>query len=84
MKDLGHGKEYNYAHDHDGGFVPGENYLPAALAGAKFYDPVNRGLEIKIGDKLRGLQQLNENSEWRRYQQDVEEPDAAPRQDDSA
>jgi len=70
MKELDHGKEYNYAHDHAGGFVAGENYLPAALADEKFYEPVNRGLEIKIGDKLRSLQQLNENSEWRRYYQD--------------
>ncbi|PCI45050.1 MAG: recombination factor protein RarA [Moraxellaceae bacterium] len=68
MKELGHGKEYHYAHDHSEGFVAGENYFPAELAGSRFYKPVDRGLEIKIGEKLRGLNELNESSQWHRYE----------------
>ena len=69
MKELGHGKEYHYAHDHSEGFVAGESYFPPALAGSTFYKPVDRGLEIKIGEKLRGLNELNESSPWHRYEQ---------------
>jgi putative ATPase len=60
MKDLDHGKGYRYAHDEEGGFAAGENYLPEGMAGAPFYRPVDRGLEIRIGDKLRELKRLND------------------------
>ena len=59
MKDLDYGKGYRYAHDEAGGFAAGENYLPDGMAGTQFYRPVDRGLEIRIGDKLRELKRLN-------------------------
>jgi putative ATPase len=59
MKDLDYGKGYRYAHDEEGGFAAGENYLPEGMAEPGFYRPVPRGLEIKIGDKLQELRRLN-------------------------
>jgi putative ATPase len=59
MKDLGYGKDYRYAHDEEGGFAAGENYFPQGLAPAQFYRPVERGLEIRIAEKLRQLRALN-------------------------
>ncbi len=59
MKDLGYGKEYRYAHDEEGGFAAGETYFPEGMRPPQFYRPVERGLEIKIGDKLRELRALN-------------------------
>ena len=59
MKDLDHGKGYRYAHDEAGGFAAGENYLPEGMPAPGFYQPVERGLEIRIADKLRELQRLN-------------------------
>ncbi|MFM6985793.1 MAG: replication-associated recombination protein A [Hydrogenophaga sp.] len=60
MKDLDHGKGYRYAHDEAGGFAAGEQYLPDGLKGMHWYHPVDRGLEIRIADKLRELQRLND------------------------
>ena len=62
MKDLDYGKGYRYAHDEAGGFAAGENYLPEGLAGTQFYRPVERGLEIRIADKLRELKKLNDQN----------------------
>ena len=59
MKELDYGKGYRYAHDEDGGFAAGENYLPEGMAEPGFYRPVERGLEIRISDKLRELKKLN-------------------------
>jgi putative ATPase len=59
MKDLDYGKGYRYAHDEADGFAAGERYLPDGMAEPGFYRPVARGLEIKIGDKLRTLQERN-------------------------
>jgi len=59
MKGLGYGQAYRYAHDHPGGFVPGEQYLPDGLEGERFYEPVPRGLEIRIGERLSELRRLN-------------------------
>ncbi len=59
MKDLDYGKGYRYAHDEDGGFAAGENYLPPGMEAPEFYRPVERGLEIRIADKLRELKKLN-------------------------
>ncbi|MGS5088530.1 replication-associated recombination protein A [Hydrogenophaga sp. A37] len=59
MKELDHGKGYRYAHDEAGGFAAGESYLPEGMAAPGFYRPVERGLEIRIADKLRELQKLN-------------------------
>ena len=60
MKDLDYGKAYRYAHDEEGGFAAGENYFPEDMDKPVFYEPVSRGLEIKIGEKLARLQGLNQ------------------------
>jgi putative ATPase len=59
MKELDYGKGYRYAHDEEGGFAAGEQYLPDGMAAPNFYRPVPRGLEIRIGDKLDELKRLN-------------------------
>jgi putative ATPase len=59
MKQLDYGKGYRYAHDEEGGFAAGENYLPEGMAAPGFYQPVQRGLEIRIADKLEELRQRN-------------------------
>lgn len=52
MKGLGYGREYRYAHDEPEGFVAGERYLPDEMPDRRYYRPVPRGLEIKIGEAL--------------------------------
>jgi len=59
MKELDYGRGYRYAHDEEGGFAAGERYLPDGLEGQRFYEPVERGLEIRIAEKLRELRRLN-------------------------
>ncbi|HRO82715.1 MAG TPA: replication-associated recombination protein A [Alicycliphilus denitrificans] len=59
MKELDYGKGYRYAHDEEGGFAAGENYLPEGMEPPGFYEPVPRGLEIKIGQKLEELRARN-------------------------
>lgn len=59
MKQLDYGKGYRYAHDEEGGFAAGENYLPEGMPEPGFYQPVERGLEIKIAQKLRELRERN-------------------------
>lgn len=59
MKDLGHGKGYRYAHDEEGGFAAGVKYFPDTLPEQEFYSPVERGLEIRIAERLRELRALN-------------------------
>ncbi|MBL4672612.1 MAG: recombination factor protein RarA, partial [Arenicella sp.] len=59
MKELDYGKGYRYAHDEAEGYAAGEVYLPDELAGQQFYHPVERGLEIKIKQKLDHLRQLD-------------------------
>jgi len=63
MKDLGYGKEYRYAHDEAGGFAAGETYFPEGMKPQEFYRPVERGLEIRIAEKLRELRALNAGRE---------------------
>ncbi len=60
MKELDYGKGYRYAHDEEGGFAAGERYLPDGMAEPGFYRPVERGLEIKIAEKMRTLRALND------------------------
>jgi putative ATPase len=62
MKQLGHGKDYRYAHNEEGGFAAGERYLPDGMADPGWYQPVNRGLEIKIAEKLETLRALNKKT----------------------
>jgi putative ATPase len=59
MKELDYGKGYRYAHDEEGGFAAGENYLPEGMPEPGFYQPVERGLEIRIAEKLRDLKSRN-------------------------
>lgn len=59
MKELDYGKGYRYAHDEEGGFAAGESYLPDGMAAPGFYKPVERGLEIRIAEKMRELQRRN-------------------------
>ncbi len=59
MKDLDYGKGYRYAHDEAGGFAAGETYFPEGMAPVAFYRPVERGLEIRIADRLKELRKLN-------------------------
>ena len=63
MKDLDHGRNYRYAHDEADGYPSGEQYFPDAHGPApRFYEPVARGLEIRIGEKLAQLRQLDEEA----------------------
>ena len=62
MKSLDYGKEYRYAHDEPEAYVAGENYFPDQLIGTRYYQPVDRGLEIKIKEKLRHLQELDKRT----------------------
>jgi len=57
MKSLGVGAGYRYAHDEADGYAAGETYLPPHLVGRRFYEPVPRGLEQRIGEKLTDLRQ---------------------------
>jgi putative ATPase len=52
MKSLGYGEGYRYAHDEPEGYVAGEKYFPDAMEPARYYEPVPRGLEIKIAEAL--------------------------------
>ena len=57
MKDLDYGKNYHYAHDYADAYVAGENYFPEGMEKQNWYQPTNRGLEIKIGAKMEELRQ---------------------------
>ncbi|QDL36836.1 replication-associated recombination protein A [Rhodoferax sediminis] len=59
MKTLDYGKNYRYAHDEAGGFAAGERYWPDDMTAPGFYRPVERGLEIRIAERLRELKRLN-------------------------
>jgi putative ATPase len=58
MKGLGYGKGYQYDHDAEGGIALGQQCLPDALEGTEFYQPVERGLEVKLREKLDSLREL--------------------------
>ena len=62
MRDLDYGKGDRYAHDEEGAFAAGETYLPDGMPAQNFYQPVARGLEIKIGAKLAELRQRNRDA----------------------
>jgi putative ATPase len=55
MKNLGYGKGYRYAHDEEGAYAAGETYLPDDMKPQRFYEPTERGLESRIGEKLAEL-----------------------------
>ena len=75
MKDMVYGEEYQYAHNFEDAFVAGENYLPQALAEMEFYHPVNRGLEIQIGEKLARYREMNSASAFQRYGEKAKDHD---------
>lgn len=62
MKELGYGKLYRYAHDEPHAYAAGETYMPDGLEDVSFYQPVPRGMEIKIAEKLAYLRQLDKDS----------------------
>ena len=55
MKDLGYGAGYRYAHDEPEAYATGERYLPDEMPDRRYYRPVERGLEIRIGEALAKL-----------------------------
>lgn len=59
MQALGHGRAYRYPHDEPEGYAAGETYLPETLQGRRYYRPVDRGLEIRIREKLARLAALD-------------------------
>lgn len=62
MKELGHGANYRYSHDEPNAFSAGQSYWPEGMSPVKLYRPVERGLEIKIKEKLSQLAKLNKSS----------------------
>jgi putative ATPase len=55
MKGLGYGRDYRYAHDEPDAYAAGERYLPDEMPDRRYYRPVPRGLELKIGEALARL-----------------------------
>ncbi|MDP5072160.1 MAG: replication-associated recombination protein A [Congregibacter sp.] len=66
-KSEGHGAEYRYAHDEPDAFAAGESYFPPSLDGARFYEPVDRGLEGRIRARLDELRERDRLAPRRRY-----------------
>lgn len=62
MKELGYGKEYRYAHDEPEAYAAGESYFPESMPEMNYYQPVSRGLEIKIKEKLDHLRELDKQA----------------------
>jgi putative ATPase len=62
MGELGYGKEYRYAHNEPDAYAAGENYFPESMEPKQYYQPVNRGLEIKIAEKLDRLKVLDQQA----------------------
>ena len=59
MKQLDYGKDYRYAHNEEDGYAAGENYFPDGMPEVSFYQPIERGLEAKIAEKLAHLRELD-------------------------
>jgi putative ATPase len=66
MKALNFGKGYRYAHDEEDGYAAGQRYFPDAMAAKRYYEPVARGLEIKIKEKLEKLSGVSRQREPKR------------------
>lgn len=62
MNELGHGKEYRYAHDEPHAYAAGESYLPEGMSEPHWYEPVDRGLESQIAEKMAFLRKLDGDS----------------------
>lgn len=65
-EELGHGASYRYAHNEPNAFAAGECYFPEEISETTFYQPTERGLEIKLKQKLDYLNELNRNSDDQR------------------
>jgi putative ATPase len=63
MKQLGHGQAYRYAHSEPHAYAAGVSYLPDGMAKPNWYQPVARGLEQKIAEKLEFLRGLDDAAE---------------------
>ena len=59
MKELGYGHAYRYAHDEPNAYAAGETYLPDGMREPHWYQPVPRGLESKIAEKLAWMRELD-------------------------
>ncbi len=59
-RSLGHGQGYRYAHDEEGGYAAGERYLPDGMSPQRWYEPVPRGLEARIRERLAELRAMDE------------------------
>ena len=62
MKELGYGHDYRYAHDEPDAYAAGETYLPEGIADPHWYQPVARGLEVRIGEKMAYLKSLDDQA----------------------
>ncbi len=62
MKELGYGHDYRYAHDEAHAYAAGQTYLPDGLGRPAWYQPVPRGLEAKLGEKLAFLRKLDDEA----------------------
>ena len=62
MKELGHGKEYRYAHDEPHAYAAGESYLPEGMTEPHWYEPAPRGLETQISEKMAFLRKLDQEA----------------------
>jgi putative ATPase len=62
MRNMDYGKQYRYAHDEPDAYAPGETYFPTEMGERQYYYPVPRGLEIKIGEKLARLRELDKGN----------------------
>ena len=74
MQELGYGRAYRYAHDEPHAYAAGETYMPEGLSEPDFYQPVPRGLEAKIAEKLSWLKDLDEAA-----QNSATQPDDKPK-----
>src|SRR5450830_1760520 len=62
MKELGYGHDYRYAHDEPHAYAAGETYLPEGMEEPHWYEPVPRGIEAKIAEKLAWLRSLDDEA----------------------
>lgn len=62
MKQLGYGKDYQYDHDAEGGIALGQTGFPDAMGERIYYQPVDRGMEIKLKQKLDALRAQREQA----------------------
>src|SRR3989449_977725 len=60
MKELGHGRDYRYAHDEPDAYAVGEDYFPEGMPDVKWYEPTDRGLEDKIREKMKELRRRDD------------------------